>query len=96
MAACPPLLHPSCPATPPPHSTKHPDTLALPLDVLVQGVTSPLMGQMFFRASLFSAFGSSKRWLATNADGSPRELQWADFYKVALAMSANDSTGRSA
>lgn len=49
---------------------------------LYKGVTSPLMGQMFFRASLFSAFGSSKRWLATNADGSPRELQWIDFYKA--------------
>lgn len=50
--------------------------------LLVQGVASPLAGQMFFRASLFGAFGESKRWLATNADGSPRQLRTADFYKA--------------
>lgn len=37
---------------------------------------------MFFRASLFGAFGSSKRWLATNADGSTRPLRTADYYKA--------------
>jgi len=37
---------------------------------------------MFFRASLFTAFGSSKRWLGTNADGTPRQLTTADFYKA--------------
>jgi solute carrier family 25 carnitine/acylcarnitine transporter 20/29 len=37
---------------------------------------------MFFRASLFGAFGSSKRWLATNADGSVRPLRTADYYKA--------------
>ncbi|KIY97254.1 hypothetical protein MNEG_10708 [Monoraphidium neglectum] len=37
---------------------------------------------MFFRASLFGAFGSSKRWLATNPDGSLRPLRTADFYKA--------------
>ena len=47
-----------------------------------QGVTSPLAGQMFFRASMFSAFGAAKRWLGTNADGSTRALTTADFYKV--------------
>ena len=47
-----------------------------------QGVASPLAGQMFFRASLFGAFGSSKRWLATNADGSARPLRTEDFYKA--------------
>lgn len=48
----------------------------------LQGVTSPLMGQMAFRASLFGAFGASKRWLATNADGSMRPLKKSDFYKA--------------
>jgi hypothetical protein len=47
-----------------------------------QGVASPLAGQMFFRASLFGAFGSSKRWLATNADGSARPLVTSDYYKA--------------
>lgn len=37
---------------------------------------------MFFRASMFSAFGAAKRWLGTNADGSTRALTTADFYKV--------------
>ncbi|KAG2450018.1 hypothetical protein HYH02_000122 [Chlamydomonas schloesseri] len=49
---------------------------------LYKGVTSPLMGQMFFRASLFGAFGASKRWLGTNADGTTRPLVWSDFYKA--------------
>ncbi|GIL50964.1 hypothetical protein Vafri_7041 [Volvox africanus] len=49
---------------------------------LYKGVTSPLMGQMFFRASLFGAFGASKRWLGTNADGSTRPLERIDFYKA--------------
>jgi solute carrier family 25 (mitochondrial carnitine/acylcarnitine transporter), member 20/29 len=49
---------------------------------LYKGVTSPLAGQMFFRASLFGAFGESKRWLATNADGTSRALQPLDFYKA--------------
>ncbi len=47
-----------------------------------QGVTSPLAGQMFFRASLFGAFGQSKRWLGTNVDGSPRALQPINFYQA--------------
>ena len=47
-----------------------------------QGVTSPLAGQMFFRATLFGAFGWAKRWLATNADGSERPLTTLDFYKA--------------
>eukprot|EP00955_Chlamydomonas_euryale_P105765 365661-Chlamydomonas_euryale.AAC.50 len=49
---------------------------------LYKGVMSPLAGQMFFRASLFGAFGESKRWLGTNADGSSRTLQPLDFYKA--------------
>ncbi|MEW5300939.1 MAG: hypothetical protein WDW38_005150 [Sanguina aurantia] len=49
---------------------------------LYKGVTSPLMGQMFFRASLFGAFGASKRWLGTNADGSSKPLVTSDFYKA--------------
>lgn len=51
---------------------------------LYKGVTSPLAGQMLFRASLFGAFGESKRWLATNADGSARPLRTSDFYKAGL------------
>lgn len=47
-------------------------------------MTSPLAGQMFFRATLFGAFGASKRYLSTNADGSTRPLTTADFYKVLL------------
>jgi len=49
---------------------------------LYKGVTSPLAGQMVFRASLFGAFGESKRWLATNPDGSSRALRPIDFYKA--------------
>ncbi|KAG2495155.1 hypothetical protein HYH03_006763 [Edaphochlamys debaryana] len=37
---------------------------------------------MFFRASLFGAFGQSKRWLGTNSDGTTRPLQRIDFYKA--------------
>jgi solute carrier family 25 carnitine/acylcarnitine transporter 20/29 len=40
---------------------------------------------MFFRASLFGAFGWSKRWLATNPDGSSRPLRTSDYY-IAGAM----------
>jgi hypothetical protein len=50
--------------------------------ILWQGVASPLMGQMLFRASLFGAFGESKRWLAKNADGSHKGLSAANFYQV--------------
>ena len=55
-----------------------------PADIcdVLQGVLSPLVGQMFFRATLFSAFGAAKRWLAKNADGSPKELTIADYYKA--------------
>jgi solute carrier family 25 carnitine/acylcarnitine transporter 20/29 len=52
----------------------------------MQGVTSPLAGQMFFRATLFGAFGAAKRWLSTNPDGTIRPLTTADFYKVRLAL----------
>lgn len=80
------LLAPHTRPRPPPHfSTRTSNPFTSPYRI-AQGVTSPLMGQMFFRASLFSAFGSSKRWLATNADGSPRELQWIDFYKVRVTL----------
>lgn len=52
------------------------------LQGLYKGVTSPLAGQMFFRASLFGAFGESKRWLGRNADGTTRPLVASDFYKA--------------
>ncbi len=55
---------------------------AVSLGYVLQGVTSPLAGQMFFRASLFGAFGESKRWLGKNADGTTRALQPIDFYKA--------------
>jgi solute carrier family 25 carnitine/acylcarnitine transporter 20/29 len=51
---------------------------------LYKGVASPLAGQMLFRATLFSAFGESKRWLGTNADGTTRELTNLDFYKAGM------------
>ena len=49
---------------------------------ILQGVASPLAGQMVFRATLFSAFGASKRWLATNEDGTTRQLTDFDFFKA--------------
>ena len=55
---------------------------------LYKGVTSPLAGQMFFRATLFSAFGASKRWLGTTADGTTRALTTADFYKAGFITGA--------
>jgi solute carrier family 25 (mitochondrial carnitine/acylcarnitine transporter), member 20/29 len=51
---------------------------------LYKGVASPLAGQMLFRATLFSAFGESKRWLGTNPDGTVRELTNLDFYKAGM------------
>ena len=51
---------------------------------LYKGVASPLAGQMLFRATLFSAFGESKRWLGTNADGTTRELTNIDYYKAGM------------
>jgi solute carrier family 25 carnitine/acylcarnitine transporter 20/29 len=51
---------------------------------LYKGVASPLAGQMFFRATLFSAFGESKRWLGRNSDGSERKLQTIDYYKAGM------------
>lgn len=50
--------------------------------VPLQGVQSPLAGQIVFRSVLFGAFGAAKRWLSTNADGTTRPLTTADFYKV--------------
>lgn len=55
---------------------------------LYKGVTSPLAGQMFFRATLFSAFGASKRWLATNPDGTTRPLRTSDYYKAGFMTGA--------
>ena len=54
----------------------------------MQGVASPLAGQMFFRASMFMAYGAVKRFLAENGDGSTRELTTADFYKVRIVQSS--------
>lgn len=49
---------------------------------LYKGVAAPLAGQMFFRATLFSALGGAKRWLSTEADGSRRALSTLDCYKA--------------
>lgn len=49
---------------------------------LLPSPPTPAPPQMFFRATLFSAFGASKRWLATNPDGTTRQLSSADFFKV--------------
>eukprot|EP00884_Botryococcus_braunii_P004247 jgi/Botrbrau1/13823/Bobra.0056s0065.1 len=49
---------------------------------LYKGVTSPLAGQMFFRATLFGAFGASKRYFGTDANSKPRPLTDLDLYKV--------------
>ncbi|CAD7702566.1 unnamed protein product, partial [Ostreobium quekettii] len=48
------------------------------------GVASPLVSQMAIRGSLFGAFGSAKRWLATNPDGTTRTLTTSDFYRAGL------------
>jgi solute carrier family 25 (mitochondrial carnitine/acylcarnitine transporter), member 20/29 len=49
---------------------------------LYKGVSAPLAGQMFFRAGLFSALGSSKRFLSTDAQGQRRMLTTLDYYKA--------------
>eukprot|EP01062_Namystynia_karyoxenos_P062889 TRINITY_DN55747_c0_g1_i1.p1 TRINITY_DN55747_c0_g1~~TRINITY_DN55747_c0_g1_i1.p1 ORF type:complete len:303 (+),score=64.28 TRINITY_DN55747_c0_g1_i1:81-989(+) len=46
---------------------------------LYRGVSSPLAGQMFFRASLFGTYGGTKRLLSQGPDGTQRELGLADF-----------------
>ena len=48
----------------------------------LQGVTSPLAGQIVFRSVLFGAFGQSKQYFAKDSEGKPRQLAYADFYKV--------------
>lgn len=60
--------------------------------VWLQGVQSPLVGQVVFRSVLFGAFGAAKRWLSTNKDGTTRALTTADFYKVSIRCSLT-STG---
>ena len=49
--------------------------------------------QMFFRATLFSAFGASKRWLATNADGTTRRLTDSDYFKAGFITGAPATAG---
>lgn len=46
---------------------------------LYKGVTSPLAGQMVFRATLFGAFGESKRWLS---DGGAKPLTTAQYFQA--------------
>ncbi len=59
---------------------------------LLQGVQSPLVGQVVFRSVLFGAFGAAKRWLSTNKDGTTRTLTTADFYKVRSCCSRTNTT----
>ncbi|CAG9463121.1 unnamed protein product [Pedinophyceae sp. YPF-701] len=47
---------------------------------LYKGVASPLAGQMFFRASMFSAYGYTKRWLITDSNGVARPITLKDGY----------------
>jgi solute carrier family 25 carnitine/acylcarnitine transporter 20/29 len=46
---------------------------------LYKGVQSPLIGQMFFRANTFFAFGESKRYLAKYGQ---RKLEIIDYFKA--------------
>lgn len=46
---------------------------------LYKGVTSPLAGQMLFRATLFGAYGKAKEYLQTKNGGS---LSVPDYYKA--------------
>jgi len=62
---------------------------------LYKGVTSPLAGQMFFRASMFSAFGASKRWLATDASGSVQPLTIGQGYLAGAITGAVSSVTES-
>ncbi|KAK9863589.1 hypothetical protein WJX84_011011 [Apatococcus fuscideae] len=49
---------------------------------LYKGVASPLAGQMFFRASLFSAFGQAKSWYSVDSNGRPCIPTNLDLYKA--------------
>ena len=60
----------------------------------LQGVTSPLAGQMLFRSVMFGAFAQIKTWMATNKDGSTRQLTNADFYKVSIGHFAFCNTSK--
>lgn len=42
---------------------------------------------MLFRSIMFGSFAQIKTWLATNKDGSTRQLKYADFYKVTTSTS---------
>ena len=55
------------------------------LSGLYKGMSSPMAGQMFFRASFFAAFAESKNHLSRNADGTHRALTEADLFKVIMS-----------
>lgn len=55
------------------------------LSGLYKGMSSPMAGQMFFRASFFAAFAESKNYLSRNADGTHRALTEADLFKVMIS-----------
>lgn len=44
---------------------------------LYKGVQAPLVGQMFFRANLFLAFGEAKRWFSNNGQ---RTIKLYEYY----------------
>jgi solute carrier family 25 carnitine/acylcarnitine transporter 20/29 len=46
---------------------------------LYKGVQSPLLGQMFFRANMFLAFGEAKRWFTNNGT---RTMKWYEYYQA--------------
>lgn len=53
---------------------------------LYKGMSSPMVGQMAFRASFFTAFAESKKLFAYNPDGSSRELNGWDLFRVCLFL----------
>ena len=49
-----------------------------------------MVGQMAFRASFFAAYAESKKLFAYNPDGSSRELNGWDLYRVRLLFMLGD------
>lgn len=52
---------------------------------LYKGMSSPLAGQAFFRATFFAAFAESKAFLARGPDGTTHPLTEADLFKARSA-----------
>ena len=58
---------------------------------LYKGVTSPLVGQMFFRARLFGVNGQAKALLAAGPGGEGRALDRLDYFKAGAITGAASS-----